>query len=589
MSWEAWFTLAVVVLVIVVLVRDLVPPSAAMVGAMTAVLAGGIVVPSEAFSGFANPAPFTIAALYVLAKAVEKTRALTPLVDTTLGSNSSPRFSLLRLTAPVAVASAFLNNTPIVAMLIPQVERWSMERRRSPSDYLMPLSYAAILGGVMTLMGTSTNIVVSGLLEEAGLEPLGFFEITAVGLPIALAGIVTIVALAPGLLPSRRSPRQEIEEQFREFVVDMTVVPAGPLDGEEVEEAGLRHLPGGFLVEIERDGEVIAPVSPTTVLRGGDRLRFAGRSNQVVDLQERRGLASTEEDELVRLDSDRSTYFEVVIGPGSPLVGRTVREAAFRERYQAAVLAIHRAGRRIDARIGDVPVRIGDTLLVQADPGFKRRWGERGDFLLVSPLAPVPPRRSPRAVWVGLVAAGIVLTAATGSLSLVAAALLGALVLVAGGIVTPGEARDSVDLDVVITIAAAFGLAAAISQSGLADQIGSALVGAFDGLGDIGVLLGVVLATLVLKEIITNKAAVLLIFPIAVATALEIGADVRPFAIAVAVSGAVAFLTPIGFTTNMMIYGPGGYRFTDYLRLGTPLTLVSLVLTLAIVPIVWPL
>ena len=588
MSWEQWFTTAVILLTVVVLVRDLLPPSVAMTGAMVAALTAGIITPAEALAGFSNPAPVTIAALYVLAKAADKTGALAPLMGSLLGDNHSQRMTTARLAIPTTFASSFLNNTPIVAMLIPQVESWAEARGRSPSHYLLPLSYAAVLGGVVTLMGTATNIVVSGLLETAGYPPLGFFEITKIGLPVALVGVALIVILAPVLMPARRSATQASREEAPEFTVDVIVEAGGPLDGASVEAAGLRNLAGVFLVEIDRDDETIAAVGPDQVLHGADRLRFAGRVDNVVDLQTRDGLTLAEQTHVDLIDTPQAAHFQAVIGIGSSLSGHTLKEIGFRSRYQAAVVAIHRAGQRIKEKLGDIELRAGDTLLVVADPGWNDRWGDRQDFILISPLAGVTRVRSRRALTVAAIAVGIVGTAATGLLPMVTAALLGGAALVIFGVVTPREARVSVDLDVIVTIGSAFGLAAAMEASGLAATIAQGLVDGLGALGPAGLLAGVVVATVILKELITNKAAVLLIFPIAIATAQSAGANPRGFALAVAVAAATSFLTPIGFQTNMMVYGPGGYRFTDYLRLGLPLTVAVVAVILVGVPIIWP-
>jgi len=588
MSWEQWFTTAVIVVTIAVLIRDLLPPSAAMTGAMVATLTAGIITPTEALAGFSNPAPVTIAALYVLAKAADKTGALTPAVGSLLGNHHSQRMTMARLTIPATFTSAFLNNTPIVAMLIPQVEIWAEARNRSPSHYLLPLSYAAVLGGVVTLMGTATNIVVSGLLEAAGQPPLGFFEITKIGLPVAVVGVSMIIALAPVLMPTRRSASQASREEMPEFTVDMVVETGGPLDGASVDQAGLRNLAGVFLVEIDRGGETIAAVGPDHILHGADRLRFAGRVDNVVDLLTLTGVALAEQTHVDLVDTPQAAHFQAVIGAGSFLSGRTLKEIGFRSRYQAAVVAIHRAGQRVEAKLGDIELRAGDTLLVIADPGWKDRWSDRQDFILIAPLAGTPRMRSRRALVVAAVAVGIVATAATGVLPMVTAALLGGAALVVFGVVSPREAKASVDLDVIVTIGSAFGLAAAMEASGLAATIADGLVKGLGTLGPAGLLAGVVLTTVLLKELITNKAAVLLVFPIAIATADSIGINPRGFALAVAVAAATSFLTPIGYQTNMMVYGPGGYRFTDYLRLGIPLTVAVVAVILVGVPIIWP-
>ena len=588
MSWEAWFTVAVVVAVLFLLIRDLLAPSAAMAAGMVAVLVAGIVTPSQALAGFSNPAPITVGALYVLARAVEKTGVLTPLVRQAMGDGASTRRSLARIVAPTSLVSGFLNNTPVVAMLIPEVSSWARQRGKSPSLFLMPLSFAALLGGVITVIGTSTNIVVSGLLSESGFEPFGFFELGQVGLPIAVGGVLLLIALAPLLLKERRSAREELEEDTRGFSVDMIVEDGGSLDGVAVEAGGLRHLRSTFLAAIEREDHVISLVAPETMLHGGDRLRFVGAADDVVELQSIRGLASAEHAHTLELDTD-ARYFEVVVGPQSQLVGRTLKEVGFRARYQAVVLAIHRAGHRVDSKLGEVRLRVGDTLLVLADTDFRERWRDRPDFLMISGRQRAQVSMGRDAVVVGVVAFGIIAMAATGVLPILESSLLGAVLLVALGVLTPGEARSAVDLDVILVIATAFGLAAAMETSGLAAVLSSGLVDSFGSLGDLGVLMGIALATMVLTGLVTNNAAALLMFPIAISSGGSTGIDPRALAVVVAVAASVDFLTPIGYQTNTMVYGPGGYRFFDYTRLGAPLTLLVVALILFVVPIAWPL
>ena len=582
MSWEAWFTLGVLIVTVVALARELLPPAAIILSAVIILLIAGVLTPQQAFSGFSNPAPITVAALYVLARAVDKTGALQPLVSATLGGGKRYRWSLSRLIFPTAAASAFLNNTPIVAMLVPQVSNWADRNGQSPSRYLMPLSFAAILGGMVTVIGTSTNLVISGLLEETGSAPLAMFELSRLGLPIAIACMLLMVVLAPLLLPDRRSAHREAEEEVREFVVSMNVESGGPLDGKAVEAGGLRHLQGVYLVEVERDGRAIAPVPPTTILLGGDRLTFVGRADTIVDLQSMRGLASAEQQHVGELTTDLHAFYEVVVGAASPLVGKTLRDVEFRGRYQAAVVAIHRAGHRVQAKLGDVRLRVGDTLLLLAGPDFRDLWRDRTDFLLVSRLGGAPPSTSRNAWLVGLVALVIVGGASFGVMPILHLSLLAALALVGLGVLTFGEARRAVDLDVIFVIAGALGLGAAMATTGLADQLAGALIGALGFLGPKGVLAGVLLATVVLLAFITNNAAAVLMFPIAVSAAAGLGLDQRAFAIAVAITASASFLTPIAYQTNLMVYGPGGYRFGDYARLGAPLTAVVVALILVL-------
>jgi di/tricarboxylate transporter len=312
-----------------------------------------------------------------------------------------------------------------------------------------------------------------------------------------------------------------------------------------------------------------------------------GKADLVVDLQTARGLVSAEERHLSEFDSVRHTFFEAVIGPASPLVGKTLRDAGFRSTYQAAVVAIHRAGERVNAKFGDVRLRVGDTLLLLTDPRFRDRWRDRSDFILVARLGGTPPSVTRKAWIVGLLTLVIVVGAGTGLLPILQASLVAAIALVVFGVLTGGEARGAIDLDVILVIAGSFGVGAAVESSGLASHLAAVLVALFDALGPRGILLGVMLATVALTELVTNNAAAVLMFPLALSAASAAGLDPRPFAMGVAVAASASFLTPIGYQTNTMVYGPGGYRFWDYARLGIPLTVLVIGIAVWGIPEIW--
>lgn len=577
LTFDSWATLAVVLLCIGLQVLDRVTAAVGFLGAAVALLILGVLTPAEAFAGFSNSAPLTVAALFVAARAVEKAGLLQPATEAVLGNRDQGRLTLAKLTGSIAALSAFMNNTPLVAMAAPQVADWSHRRGISPSRFLIPLSYATILGGVATTIGTSTNLVVSGMLESDGLAPLALFEMAPVGLPVAIAGVLLLVVFAPILLPVRRTARREFEEGAREFVVSMRVVPGGPLDGIMVEEGGLRHLQGVFLFQINRGQEVLAPVAPNTTFRAEDILSFAGQVEMVVDLQRMPGLVSAEAEHVA--PEGHHVLVEAVVGWQSPLVGRTLREVEFRREYQAAVLAIHRAGSRVMTKLGAVPLAAGDTLLMLAAPGFPERWRHRRDFLLVAQLnapAPAPPRYKWR---VAIIASTMVAVAAFGVLPMLQVAMAGAFSFVLVRVLSAAEAFESVDMEVFIMIAAALGVGTAMEKTGLAQALAGGLVGLFRE-GGVGPVVGILVATAIVTELLTNNAAAAIMYPIGAATAQAIGLDVRAMAIAIAVMASCSFLTPIGYQTNMMVYGPGGYRFLDYTRLGAPLTVSSLLLTI---------
>jgi di/tricarboxylate transporter len=575
MSLDAWITATVVVLMLVSLVLDLMPPAATVLTATVALLVTGVIDESQAFSGFSNSAPLSVAALYVLAFAADKTGLLGPLVNRMLGKEGKvTRTSLARLNAPTAVISAFLNNTPLVAMLIGQITTWCNQRGVSPSKLLLPVSYAAILGGTLTVIGTSTNLVASGLLQETGEPPIGIFEITKVsGLSVLLAMIV-LVFIVPRLLPARRAAIEEFTEDMREFTVQMEVIEDGPLDGSTIAEAGLRNLKGVFLVEIQRDGVLIPAVSPSRRLTGGDRLTFAGDSDSVVGFQRTPGLHSAESQHMLEIDSPQHTFFEAVIGADSRLAGRTLADIGFRGVYQAAVVALHRAGVRIEGGLGRVELEPGDTLLLLAGPDFRAHSRRGRDFLLVTRLGGPPPSATRRAPFVGILALLVVGLAAFEVMSILEAALLAAGALLATRTLSFSEAGEAIDFSVILLIAAAFGIGEAMQSTGLAETLASGLLDVFSGWGNFGIILGLVLATTMLTEVITNNAAIVVVFPIAIAVGVSAGLDPRIMAMTVAVVASSSFLTPMGYQTNTMVYGPGGYRFSDYVRAGLPLNIV---------------
>jgi di/tricarboxylate transporter len=399
---------------------------------------------------------------------------------------------------------------------------------------------------------------------------------------VAIVGVIALMLLSPRLLADRRSARQAFTERAREFLVSMRVAPGGALDGATVETGGLRQLQGVYLAEIDRAGQLIAPVAPTEILVGGDRLTFVGRADMVRDLHRMPGLVSAAHKHLLGFEENGAghTFFEAVVSPISPLAGKTLKEAGFRGHYQAVVVALHRAGERVSGKLGEIDLRPGDTLMLLSDPDFAERWRDNGDFLLIAPLGGTlqPPTR--HAIIVALITLGVVVVAGTGLLPMLQAALLAALALVLVGVLTAREARDAIDLDVIAMIAASFGVAAAIEQSGLARLVGAGIVETFSSLGAPGILFGVVLAEVLLTQVVTNTAAAVLLFPIAVATATSASLDPRPFVLCLTIAASAAFVTPIGYQTNLMIYGPGGYRFSDYVRLGVPLAIIT---TLAII------
>ncbi len=597
MPWEVYFTLAVVLFAIAALARNWAGPDTVLLGALAALMTGGLFSPDrlpdpqQIVAGFGNEAVITIAVLFVVAAGLAQTGAMTMITQPLLGRPKRLAGAQIRLMTPVAVMSAFLNNTPIVAMFMPAVSDWCRKTGLAPSRLFIPLSYAAILGGSCTLIGTSTNLIVHGLVSEAGIADvkLEMFTIAAVAVPAAIAGIAFIVLASPRLLPDRRAPAEEIDAE-RRYTVEMLVEAGSAVDGKTIEQAGLRHLPGAFLADIEREGERLVAVGPEQVLHGGDRLIFAGVVESVVDLQKIRGLVPAT-DQVFKLRDPRPNrrLVEAVVSDVCPLVGQTIRDGRFRSTYDAAVIAVHRGGEHVNQKIGDITLQPGDVLLIETHPRFIERQRNRRDFFLVSAVEGSQPLRHDKA-WIalGLLVALIVAVTFT-PMRLVNAALLCGGLMILTRCLTMHEARTSIEWRVLITIGAAIGVGAALTQSGAADQLAFLAIKAVEplGLGAYGVLAAVYVIALIFNMLIGNVAAAVLVFPIAVAASG--GYQFTPFAIAIMMAASSSFATPIGYPTNLMVYGAGGYRFSDYLRIGLPLNLIVMVVTLALAPRIWPL
>ncbi len=454
----------------------------------------------------------------------------------------------------------------------------------------MPLSYAVILGGSMTMIGTSVNLFVNDLIDKAGLGRLNIFAIFGIGLPLTVGGIVLMVLLGPYLLKDRATPGEALAGTEREFTVEMTIAANSALVGVTVAEAGLRNLDGVFLVEVERADRVIAAVGPDEPLTAGDRLVFVGNLARVLDLQRMSGLTSAEArhfDDLAR--NPQRQFVEAVIGAGSPLVGSSLKASGFRRRYGSAVVAIHRASEQLKGKLGDVRLHAGDVVLVLAGPDFHQRYRERRDFAVVSPLNQERPIRREHARTVELATGALILLAGTGVLELLKVSLLIAFGLIVARIVTPGDARRFIDANVLLLMATSFALGKAVEQSGLASSFAKLVVSSALPLGLYGLLAAVLATTMLVTEVISNIAAAALMFPIAIAVAEQAGANSLPFAVVVIFGATMSFLTPIGYQTNTMVWAMGGYRYKDFARLGAPLTLFVLVAAPALVTVFFPL
>lgn len=585
MPIEAIFTLLVIASVLGMLALTRVAPDMILMAALAFLVVSGILTPPEALAGFANPGVMTIATLYIVAAALKETGAVQWLARTLLGQPRGLSEAQLRMLLPAAGLSAFMNNTTVVAMLIPAVQEWAQRLKLPPSKLLLPLSYAAILGGTCTLIGTSTNLVVDGLLQRELNISLQMFELAWVGVPLLLVGGGFLWLFAGRLLPDRQTALEQLETA-REYCVEVVVETNGPLVGRSIADAGLRSLRHGYLADIERQGRLMTAVPPQTQLVAGDVLVFIGAPACARELRRIQGLKPANGN-VHKLDiaHHHRCLVEAVIGPDFAGLGMNVRKSRFRSRYQAVILSVSRAGNRLPGKLGDITLQVGDTLLLETGEDFVEQYRYRKDFLLVSALNDSTPPNFRKAPYALGILAALVLASASGLLSILEAAFLAAGAMLVTRCITASKARRYVDLSVLVVIAASFSLGAAMSKTGAAAYIANWLM--VGGLSPWWSLALVYALTTVFTELITNNAAAVLMFPIGMALAEHLGVSPLPFAIAIMFAASASFMTPLGYQTNLMVYGPGGYKFQDYLRLGAPLSLLVGTTAVLLIPRVW--
>ncbi len=588
-EWQGWLSLLLTFGALLVLILTRIGPHLVMMAVLTLLSVLGILSPGEALSGFSNSGLITVAAMFVVAAGIHSSGGVDLLVNKVLGQPTTVRSALTRIFAPVVLLSGFLNNTPVVATMIPAIHAWSRKINIPPSKLMIPLSYSAILGGTLTLIGTSTNLVVNGQYQALTGQPgFSLFSIAAVGLPVAAAGVLFMWLLFPKWLPDRSD--KKAFANLREFTLEVSVAVDGPLVGKTVEEAGLRNQKRVYLVEIERDNTIVTAVPSEEKLKGGDRLVFAGDTEAVSDLLRIHGIVPSPENGHVQpLSTDRAErrLVEAVVSPHCDAVGYAIRDARFRDRYGAVVLAVARNGERVKGNLGNIKLEAGDTLLLEARPAFVSRQRYNKDFLLINDLDTETPRHE-RAYLSWAILFVLVAAASFELVSMLDAALIGAGLMIATGCCSVSQAEKSLDLTVLITIAASFALGAALHKTGVAAYLAESIISLSFGHAWLMLILTYIAVSL-LTEIITNNAAAVLMLPIVLEVTTKAGLNAEPFVFAIMMAASASFATPLGYQTNLMVYGPGGYRFSDFLRVGVPMNLFIGCATLTTLLIGWPL
>jgi di/tricarboxylate transporter len=606
MNTDAWITLGTIALIIGALVqRKNIGPDLIMAGGLVILMITGVVNFEQSTSGFAQRPLLMIAGLFVIAAALQETGGIELIGRKLLGKPTSLPSAQLRMMIPVAGMSAFMNTTPIVAMYLPMINKWSKRLNIQPSKLFMPLSFAGILGGQGTMIGTGSNLIIMGLFIDWWQHPPEWVQTMGIsapsgavtmwgaawiGIPVAILGIAFIVITSKWLLPNRE-PLKPAETRKREYEIKMSIDHGAAIIGKTIASAGLRNLPGLYLYAIVRENQLMVSVTPQEVIQQEDKLIFVGDVSSVVDLRKTRGLKPAVE-ELRDFDGRpfARTMTEAVISGTSPLIGQTIRGSQFRTTYNAAILAVHRKGEHIEGKIGDIVLEPGDTLLLESAGDFLNTWKHSKHFYLVSKLDNSRPTLHNKA-WISIgILVFLIALLTTGAIDRVASIWLCGLLLVLFKCISGPDARHAINFQVLIIIGSAMGIGQAVDQSGLAHLASSSLLDFAQTiqLGNYGSLFLIFIMTSIAAQLMTNYGASVIMFPIVIGAAQGLDVSPYPFVFTMMAAAGCNFMTPVTYQTNLMVYGPGGYKFMDFPKLGLPLTLLVAILATLIAPQVFP-
>lgn len=601
MTLEIGLVLFVLVMVFIAFMREWTSPDLIAMTAFCTLIACGIIdARTEAFSIFSNHAPITIAAMFILSAALERTGVIDK-IGHFLGEHLSTnlRSLLLVMTISVGICSAFLNNTPIVAIFMPVLLGLGRSRSIPASKLLIPLSYSSIMGGCCTLIGTSTNIIVSDVVSnQYGLEPLGMFELAWVGIPFMIIGITYIVVLSPMMIPDRENITSILSPEDRKmFLCHVLVSKKSPLVGQKLMESPLGKSKGEFrIIEIRRNGTRLLASLDEVTIQAYDRFLISASGQHMEE--DDQGLTTLDQPTRERLGIEslstvEGSIIEGIVAPESPFIGKTIRQLRFRQTYGMVILAVHRKGRNVAKEFQSERLQFGDTLLLLGPVSTFAQMRQQGELMLLEDQIPAEPNTSKAPIAIAVMA-GVILLASLNILPIVAASIIGCLIVLLTRCMEPNEAYSAVHWQIIFLIYGMLGVGLAMEKSGaalwLAGWISYPVETWVPAAWQAIVLLSLVyLLTNIMTEMLSNNATAVIMAPIAISLAMEnMGLDPRPFIIAVTIAASASFVTPLGYQTNTMVYGAGGYRFSDFVKFGLPINIVFWLTATFLIPKIWP-
>lgn len=574
-NFQPLFVLFVVFLLFLLIYKEYLKASVSFLLAVLLFSITGILTPSEVLSGFSNESIASILMLILITTGLRKNFPLEQLFDAVFKSATTYRGFMFRMMSQVALLSSIINNTPVVALMTPYVVEWGKKHNIAPSKLLIPLSYATIMGGMITLIGTSTTLILNGFLQDYNHPSLLFEDLFTIGISVTVSGIAFILFIGYKLLPDHKDILKTYSENKREYIVETRVLPNSKLIGKNLLAAGLRNLKGVYLVEILRDSRMISPVGPSEVLEKDDILFFAGNTKDIVDLINS-DLGIELPTTARSFDNDNAEIVEAVMNNFSSLINKTVKQSDFRNRYNAAIVAIHRNGKKVSGRIGDIVLQAGDLLMLYTGSDFRDRVEIYRDLFVVSKLQDIVKPGNKKYYALGLMAICAIVLLIFSQMTLFPALMIILCIMIGFGLITTSDVKRELDLNMIIILVFSLAVGQAIIKTEAGNMVAMKIINLLEPYGNISILIGLLVITNLLASFIGNVGAVSISFPLAYAISNNLGIEGYPFFLTIAYAASAAFLTPISYQTNLIIFGPGGYKFKDFFKIGLPVNIIYL-------------